>query len=129
MSNCSILFFADNGGESSSYQLQGNFNRRGSLVKIDFSLGNESGLNYVFSVLENKVMLSTKGEFNYSFCLEKDKTFNFLIEIQNKQFNASVYCKDLAVKILETEILVDACYLLDFGGNKSENKIKLKVII
>ncbi len=127
MDNCSILFFADNGGETSTYQIQGNLNRLGNLNKITFSLGGESNSSYVFSVLENKVMLSTKGDFSYSFCLEKDKTFNFFIEIQNKQINASVKCKDLIVKINENEISVYAKYYLDFGGNKLENKINLMV--
>ncbi len=129
MDNCSILFFADNGGESCRYQINGKINRVGNLNKITFSINGEGSLSYVFSVLKNKVMLSTKGDFCYSFCLEKNKTFNFLIEIQNKQINASVYCKDLSVKILEKEISVDAKYTLDFGGNSQENKILLKVNI
>ncbi len=127
MKDCSILFLADNGGTRSNYQIQGKLNRVGSLNKISFSIDNESNLQYVFSVLESKVMLTTKGDFCYSFCLEKNKTFNFLIEIQNKQINASVNCKDLLVKILDSEILVKAEYYLDFGGNVSKNKIELKV--
>ncbi len=127
MKDCSILFLADNGGTRSNYQIQGKLNRVGNLNKISFSLDNESNLKYVFSVLESKVMLTTKGDFCYSFCLEKNKIFNFLIEIQNKQINASVNCKDLLVKILDSEILVKAEYTLDFGGNVSKNKIELKV--
>lgn len=127
MKDCSILFFADNGGTRFNYQIQGKLNKVGSLNKISFSIDNESNLAYVFSVLDSKVMLTTKGDFCYSFCLEKGKTFNFLIEIQNKQINASVNCKDLLIKILDNEILVSAKYTLNFGGNNSQNKIELKV--
>lgn len=127
MYNCSILFSSDNGNGYSTHQIQGKLNRIGGLNKISFSIEKDGSLSYVFSVLESKVMLATKGDFCYSFCLEKGKTFNFLIEAMKKQFNASVYCKDLVVSVTEKQIEVCAKYSLDFSGNKSENKIKLKV--
>lgn len=127
MCNCFVNFSVANGEQVYAYQVQGKINKTDKLCKVSFSLNGESNLSYAFSILSNKVMLSTRGDFCYCFCLEQGRVFKFVIDVMNKPVNCSVDCKALCVKISEGEVLVESTYALDFGGNESVNRIKLTV--
>ena len=124
MSACNINYLITTGGSKSSFNTVGEIKRRGTMIRVNFV--DEGGAKKTFSVIENKVVVSSLGEATYSFTLKKGEEYKFLLQTPMGEIASQIQCRSLLIKT-QPNVLVKAKYVSDIGGNVNTYEFRLDV--
>lgn len=122
MSACIVNYKVFSNGSSQSFSGEGEIKYRDDMIRISF----EDGAKKTFSLLKDKVVISSIGEINYSFSLKKGESYKFILQTPMGEIPAEVRCSKLAMKT-DAGVHISGKYSSDIGGNHAETDFKLEV--
>ena len=127
MNNCKVKFISNIDGVSNNIVTLGVLKKQNKNFSVAFFYDTEKSVEYVFSVINNKVTMSSKGLVSYRFVLEKGKQSCFSMNLLGGEILCTVTCYNVEILTNQNKTLVKGSYDINVNGNNQKCLFSLEV--
>lgn len=125
-----ISYFSTVGGQTNKFETTANYYFLSpTKARIKFNVKTaDFSTEYALSKLDDSIMLVSKGDTEYSFCLQKNSRTKSLIKTAVGILDCEITTKMLNACFTENSFSIEISYTVKVSGNKMNSKLVLRSI-